>query len=350
MWRKYLENSTIFSVSHKQKDSALWSDMLHVKEIYLCGRKMQVGNGARTHFWGDSWCGPNSLRHQFPDLYEISNDQDMSVAQAARSRWNLSFRRWLTVDLQEQMRELRNILCTVALSEEMDKPIWQCEKNGKFSVKSVYKNICSNGVDRSFKHLWKAKIPLKIKIWLWLIWHNAIATKDNMLRRGWSGNTRCQFCNENESILHLFFSCPAAKFVWSCVARSIGAPTCPGSFTQYFWWIPQFLHVSRNVQIAGVAAICWAIWKLRNRACFEGKVIQSPVELICFAVVFMKYWAGLNVQADGDALRHGADTIQQTALSSVRSNRPASLRIEGNRQANDGGEVDDNQEDAGPQA
>jgi hypothetical protein len=113
------------------------------------------------------------------------------------------------------------------------------------------------------------------------------------------------------------------------------------------------------VQIAGVAAICWAIWKLRNRACFEGKLIQTPVELICFAVVFMKYWAGLNVQADGDALRHGADTIQQTALSSVRSNRPARLRIEGsparlriegNRQANDGGEVDDNQEDAGPQA
>jgi hypothetical protein len=134
------------------------------------------------------------------------------------------------------------------------------------------------------------------------------------------------------------------------VARSIGAPTRPGSFTQYFWWIPQFLPVSRNVQIAGVAAICWAIWKLRNRACFEGKMIQTPVELICFAVVFMKYWAGLNVQADGDALRHGADTIQQIALSSIRSNRPASLRIEDNRQANDGGEVDDNQEAAGPQA
>jgi hypothetical protein len=60
----------------------------------------------------------------------------------------------------------------------------------------------------------------------------------------------------------------------------------------------------------------------------------------------MKYWAGLNVQADGDALRQGADVIQQTALSSVRSNIPARLVIEGNRQANDGGEVDDNQEDA----
>jgi hypothetical protein len=48
---------------------------------------------------------------------------------------------------------------------------------------------------------------------------------------------------------------------------------------------------------------------MRNRACFEGKLIQTPVELICFVVVFMKYWAGLNVQADSDALRQGADAL-----------------------------------------
>jgi hypothetical protein len=35
-------------------------------------------------------------------------------------------------------------------------------------------------MDRPFKQLLKAKLPLKFKIWLWLIWHNAIATKDNM--------------------------------------------------------------------------------------------------------------------------------------------------------------------------
>jgi hypothetical protein len=60
----------------------------------------------------------------------------------------------------------------------------------------------------------------------------------------------------------------------------------------------------------------------------------------------MKYWASLNVQADGDALCQSADVIQQMALSSVRSDILARLVIEGNRQANDGGEVDDNQEDA----
>jgi hypothetical protein len=183
MWKKYLINSGIYTA----EDSALWSDMLHVKDLYLCGRKMQVGDGTRTHFWGDSWCEHSPLKDKFPDLFAICNDQNITVAKAASNNWRLSFRRWLSVDLQNQMRELNNILCTMALSSSKDKPIWKWTKNGKFSVKSVYKHLCSNGLDRSFKHLWKAKIPLKIKVWLWLIWHNAIASKDNMIKRGWGG-------------------------------------------------------------------------------------------------------------------------------------------------------------------
>jgi hypothetical protein len=64
---------------------------------------------------------------------------------------------------------------------------------------------------------------LTIKIWPWLIWHNAIAIKDNMKRRKWEGNTKCRFCDEGENIHHLFFNCAAAKYVCSCVARFIGA-------------------------------------------------------------------------------------------------------------------------------
>jgi hypothetical protein len=45
MWRKYLSNSCVFSASHGKKDSALWTDMLHIKDIYISGRKMAVGDG-----------------------------------------------------------------------------------------------------------------------------------------------------------------------------------------------------------------------------------------------------------------------------------------------------------------
>jgi hypothetical protein len=125
-------------------------------------------------------------------------------------------------------------------------------KNGQFTVKFMYKGFPKAGIDIFFKHLWKAKISLKIKVWLWLIWHNAIATKDTMGERGWTGSPFCQFCRQKETMLHLFFSCPAAKYVWSCVAKAIGAPARPGNFSQFFWWFPRHVPASRNVQILGV--------------------------------------------------------------------------------------------------
>jgi hypothetical protein len=213
MWKKYLENSCVFSARHRPHESPLWTNMLKVKDLYLSGRSMNVRNGRRTHFWGDKCCGEIPFKDKFPGLYAICNEQDIIVHDAAQKDWHFDYRRQLAPDIQIQLVRMRIMLDPIRLSDEEDIPIWDWTKNAQFSVKSVYKDLSSFGIDRSFKHLWKAKIPLKIKIWLWLIWHNSIPTKDTMIERGWLGNSKCQICDQNETIHHLFFSCPAAKFV-----------------------------------------------------------------------------------------------------------------------------------------
>lgn len=120
-------------------------------------------------------------------------------------------------------------------------------------------------------------------------------------------------------ISHLFFECVAAKYVWSTIGMAIGASDRPGSFTQFFWWFPQYVSASRNTQIAGLAAICWAIWKLRNRACFEKKLIKSPNELISFSAVFMNYWACLHNPSDAENIRAGADGLLHLADAATSS-------------------------------
>ncbi|XP_071680257.1 uncharacterized protein [Lolium perenne] len=245
----------------------------------------------------------------------FDKSENVTVAESAALGWNLSFRRFVTPDLAHQVHGLLHIVRQTTLSHEKDKSCWKWTKSGKFTVKSMYNHLCRNSMDRSFKHLWKSRIPLKIKIWLWLIWHNAIATKDNLLKRNWVGSASCQFCQENETISHLFFECVAAKFVWSSVATALGAPDRPGSFTQFFWWLPRIIPASRNVQIAGLAAICWAIWKLRNRSCFDHKLINNPNELISFATVLMNYWAGLHNSSDAENIRAGAASLLQLATS-----------------------------------
>jgi hypothetical protein len=144
----------------------------------------------------------------------------------------------LTPDLIIQEAGLLQLMNQTHLTQDNDFPRWKWSKSGNFTVKSVYKHVCGCGRDESFRYLWKSKIPLKIKVWLWLIWHNAIATKDNLLKRNWSGDSICQFCNEQETTNHLFFGCSAAKFVWSAVATAINSPTRPGSFSHFFGGFP----------------------------------------------------------------------------------------------------------------
>jgi hypothetical protein len=55
-----------------------------------------------------------------------------------------------------------------------------------------------------------------------------------MKRIKWVGNTKYQFCEEGESIPHFFFTCPAAKYTWSCIVRTIGATNRHASFSQFF--------------------------------------------------------------------------------------------------------------------
>jgi hypothetical protein len=144
---------------------------------------MVIGDGKPMDFWHDAWCVVRTLCEQFPPLFLVNNQQNLTVIEMCDKNWNLTFRRWLEPMLQNQLGILRSQLFSVALNDTPDKPIWKYTKSGFFTVKSLYTNLSSMGVDRSFKHPWKAKLPLKIKIWLWLIWHNAIASKDNMKKR-----------------------------------------------------------------------------------------------------------------------------------------------------------------------
>ncbi|PNT63107.1 hypothetical protein BRADI_4g11520v3, partial [Brachypodium distachyon] len=87
----------------------------------------------------------------------------------------------------------------------------------------------------------------------------------------------------------------------------------PACFSQYFWWIAQQFPISRNLQIVGIAAICWALWKIQNRACFEQKLIRSPAEIICYACAFLRYWAGLQSGVDKTNLLAGVAALQAEA-------------------------------------
>ena len=169
--------------------------------------------------------------------------------------------------------------------------------------------------------------------------NNAILTNDNMIRRNWSGDPSCYFCGLDESIPHLLFHCSIAKAVWAIVVHSIGANDIPKSLDQCWHWCNKWLPDGKQFHAVGIAAVCWAIWKTRNRVCFEGHVITSPITIICYTCSLMSYWAGLFLENDKKALIAVVNTMLEIAvklLDKMKSKKRQRLMIE---------EEKDNQED-----
>jgi hypothetical protein len=76
---KYLHNKTIFSVTHKASDSPMWSDLLKVKDVYLHGRSIKIGNGINTRFWCDTWLYDKPISVIVPILLTLCNQKEVKV-------------------------------------------------------------------------------------------------------------------------------------------------------------------------------------------------------------------------------------------------------------------------------
>jgi len=277
-------------------------------------RVMVIGDGEKTDFWRDAWCGSTPLRSIFPDMFDICNEQKIKVAEVARRGWRLTFRRWLDEHKQYQLRKLYDLLSPFSVCRGKDTPKWLNGKTGTFSVKSVYESLCSREPEKQMKFIWQAKIPLKIKIFMWLIYNNAILTKDNLVKRNWVGDERCSFCYEPKSISYLLFECTMSKYVWSLVAIVVGALCHSSSIDQFWSWIKLHLPGGGKYYMPGLAAICWSLWMARNGVCFENKIVRSPTEIICSTSSLLSYWAGLQEEGDRELLEKGAEILKNTAL------------------------------------
>jgi hypothetical protein len=157
--------------------------------------------------------GNQPLSYQFPVLFDLTYDKDVSVNEVFTSNFeSLTFRRRIVGNLKLLFDEL--IICCnqVRLSDQEDKIVWTLGKKG-FSVNSLYKKKMEDQTLIPYKFLWKSKLPHKIKVFFWLVVRNKILTKDNLKKRCWIGSLNCCFCGVDESIDHLFFKCPIAQYM-----------------------------------------------------------------------------------------------------------------------------------------
>ena len=181
---KYLRKITLCQVSARPGDSHFWQGLMEVKPLFWPCCTVMVGNGEKTSFWEDHWVGDMPLAKQFPRLFSISLNKLETVKNVFANGMNsLRFRRTRVGELGTQWAEMFRLLDRVALTETPDKLRWKLTESGVFSVKSLYLAMqVRNTVP--YRFMWKVKIPLRVKTFLWLVLKKSILTRDVLLHRG----------------------------------------------------------------------------------------------------------------------------------------------------------------------
>jgi hypothetical protein len=110
----------------------------------------------------------------------------------------------MSENLMNMWSDLLIVVDNLVLQEENDQIIWS--SNGRFSVQSLYAVINHRGVVPLYiSAMWKLKVPPRLQIFLWLLAKNKILTRGNLSKRREVSDKTCLFCNEMESVTHLFF-------------------------------------------------------------------------------------------------------------------------------------------------
>jgi hypothetical protein len=196
--QKYL-GENIFSYK-KKSGSQFWKGLISIREEFSRGVKYILGNGRKIRFWLDTWSGGCGLNLVFPNLYAICNQQEWTIDRVMRNgNINLTFRRGFGSVEENEWGDLVELAERVNITQQLDSVSWSLERSRNFTTASLYKELTFPGImNNRMLNIWKAALPLKIKIFLWQICNDKIQTAEQLRKRNWTGPVECKLCGKIE--------------------------------------------------------------------------------------------------------------------------------------------------------
>ena len=156
---------------------------------------------------------------------------------------------------------------------------------------------------RKLQVLWKSKIPLKVRIFLWLCYHDRVQTLDQLSKRGWKGDNVCVLCGCEETLNHILFTCHLALFFWLGMKEILSWERAPISFDDFqLNWLEQRGSNDYNFVLFSFAASVWILWKCRNRMAFDKHFPKQPMEVIFNFMSCLQRWSALLNSDDRDKM------------------------------------------------
>lgn len=177
---------------------------------------------------------------------------------------------------------------------------WGLQKSRKFTTKSLYRFITDRGVySRMASFIWKSRVPLKIKFFLWQMYNDKLQVTTNLVKKNWKGKKKCCICMHNETSDHVFFRCYLARFVWGVIKEVFHLKHTPRSLEKFiFTWLSGKGPVSGRLAIFFFSGLAWALWVNRNMMAISKKFPKAPSDVIYCAISLMQSWSIRLKEAD----------------------------------------------------
>ncbi|PRQ31932.1 putative ribonuclease H-like domain, reverse transcriptase zinc-binding domain-containing protein [Rosa chinensis] len=283
---RYFPNTSFMEAKQGPSSSWVWASLLAGRDVLFKGSLWRVGNGHSIHLWNDKWI-PNtpSFSTRFPSL--------LPVSQSVNTLLDFSTLTWNLESLQHVLTPGdSSVIQAIPIFSELvdDKLVWPHVMNGEYSVRSGYhvsfnSNIIASAPSPHSSHVvprsvwtlvWTIRSLPKIRIFLWRVVSNVLATKQNLFRRHLGRSPLCPFCSEfPESVEHLLLSCPWVVQTW--FLHPLGYRIPLQSLTSFDQWlsallIPLHSELSRSVVLTHISFLLWHIWKHRCDCIFNYKV------------------------------------------------------------------------------
>jgi hypothetical protein len=176
---------------------------------------------------------------------------------------------------------------------QADRYTWKGSTSGRYSARDTYNMLCHGSVwDGNHEQVWKPRVPLKCKIFIWLALRDRLWTAERRFRHGLQEQrSPCFSClQEEDTVDHILLQCPYSQMVWFRCSQESGLNIEQLRMDSKFgdcWSRARAAVPMRNRRNfdALVILISRTLWKQRNARVFGNTQLQWGTEQIVDSII-----------------------------------------------------------------
>lgn len=144
--------------------------------------------------------------------------------------------------------------------------------------------------EQNWNIIWKQKVPLKVRSFLWHAAHNCLPTRFGLIQKGVPFSDTCVHCDVlAETHTHIFFVCPKAIICWEQLQLDTTIhdmlPTSYDFSTLLFYLFGRLTSDQQSMS----SMVLWSLWKNRNSKLWENSD-SAPTFIVQSAKNSLNEW------------------------------------------------------------